>query len=62
MIELSIGFAIGLVIGWFVLPKPAWAQNLWNKAEAAATTAETAAVAKVTPASTASTSNTTPSA
>jgi hypothetical protein len=40
MFELAIGFAVGLVIGWFVLPKPAWAQNLWTKAAADVATAE----------------------
>ena len=24
-------FAAGLVVGWFVLPTPAWVTNLWNK-------------------------------
>lgn len=29
--ELLLGFSIGLVVGWFFLPKPAWAQALWDK-------------------------------
>ena len=28
---LALGFAVGLAVGWFVLPQPEWAKKLWNK-------------------------------
>lgn len=31
MIELLIGIAIGLVVGWNFLPQPTWVRNLWNR-------------------------------
>lgn len=31
MFELSIGFVVGLVIGWNVLPQPQWVLDLYNK-------------------------------
>jgi len=31
MVRLIIGFVVGLIIGWNILPQPAWAKNLWNK-------------------------------
>lgn len=31
MLEFIIGFAVGLVIGWNVLPQPQWVSNLYNK-------------------------------
>lgn len=32
MINLILGFGVGLVVGWFVLPQPQWATDIWNKA------------------------------
>jgi hypothetical protein len=29
--ELVLGIVIGIVIGWNLLPQPAWASNLWHK-------------------------------
>ena len=26
--------AIGLIIGWFVFPRPQWATDIWNKIKA----------------------------
>lgn len=40
------GALLGLVVGWFLLPKPQWAQNLWNKAK---TEVDTAVKAAATP-------------
>lgn len=31
MIEFLIGLVVGLVVGWNLLPQPAWAKNIWNK-------------------------------
>lgn len=31
MFELLIGAAIGLVVGWNVLPQPAWVAALYTK-------------------------------
>jgi len=31
MTRLVIGFIIGLIIGWNILPQPAWAKRLWDK-------------------------------
>jgi hypothetical protein len=31
MIELAIGFLVGLVVGWNVLPQPQWVSNLYTK-------------------------------
>ena len=31
MTRLVIGFIVGLIIGWNVLPQPQWIKNLWNK-------------------------------
>lgn len=31
MLELIVGFAVGLVVGWNLLPQPAWVKNLWSK-------------------------------
>ena len=31
MFELLIGVAIGLVVGWNVLPQPMWVQNLYSR-------------------------------
>lgn len=31
MIELGLGVAIGLVVGWWFLPQPMWMKNLWTK-------------------------------
>lgn len=31
MIEGLIAFAAGLVVGWNLLPQPAWVKNLWSK-------------------------------
>lgn len=28
---LSIGFGVGLVVGWNVLPQPKWARDLYEK-------------------------------
>ena len=28
---LIIGFVIGTVLGWNVLPQPVWAKKLWDK-------------------------------
>lgn len=32
--SLSLGFAIGLVVGWNLLPQPKWVLNLWNRFKA----------------------------
>lgn len=29
---LAIGFAVGLIVGWNVLPQPTWVKNLYGKA------------------------------
>lgn len=31
MTRLVIGFVVGLIIGWNVLPQPQWAKNIWDK-------------------------------
>lgn len=31
MFEVLIGFAAGLVVGWNLLPQPAWVKKLWSK-------------------------------
>lgn len=31
MLNLALAALAGLVVGWFVLPRPAWAVNLWTK-------------------------------
>lgn len=31
MLELLIAAAAGLVVGWFLLPRPAWAEAIWAK-------------------------------
>lgn len=31
MARLLIGFVVGLIIGWNILPQPAWAKSLWDK-------------------------------
>jgi len=31
MTRLILGFVVGLIIGWNVLPQPQWAKNLWDK-------------------------------
>jgi len=31
MFDVLIGFAVGLVVGWNLLPQPAWVKNLWTK-------------------------------
>jgi hypothetical protein len=31
MARLIIGFIVGLIIGWNVLPQPQWAKNIWDK-------------------------------
>jgi len=31
MFELIIGFAGGLVVGWFVLPAPMFVTNFWKR-------------------------------
>jgi hypothetical protein len=31
MFEFIIGFATGLVIGWNLIPQPAWVKSLWSK-------------------------------
>lgn len=31
MTRLVIGFIIGLIIGWNVLPQPKWIRNIWDK-------------------------------
>lgn len=31
MLELVVGVAIGLVIGWNFLPQPQWAKNIVSK-------------------------------
>ena len=28
-----VGFAVGLLVGWNLLPQPAWVKKLWTKAE-----------------------------
>jgi len=32
MFELLLGGAIGLVIGWNILPQPAWVKRLYDRA------------------------------
>ncbi len=34
MIQFILGIAVGLVIGWNLLPQPVWAKNLWDKVTA----------------------------
>ena len=29
--ELVLGFAVGLIVGWNFLPQPVWAKNLMSK-------------------------------
>lgn len=29
---LAVGFGVGLIVGWNVLPQPKWVQDLYNKA------------------------------
>lgn len=31
LVALSIGFGVGLVIGWNVLPQPTWVRSLWER-------------------------------
>lgn len=31
MIDALIFTGIGIALGWFVLPQPQWAVDLWNK-------------------------------
>lgn len=31
MFDFIVGFAVGAVLGWNVLPQPAWSKNLWDK-------------------------------
>lgn len=31
MMELIIGFVIGLLVGWNLFPQPEWVSNLINK-------------------------------
>lgn len=31
MSDLIVGFVVGLVVGWFFLPSPAWARELIKK-------------------------------
>ena len=31
MFEGLIGFTAGLVVGWNLLPQPAWVKSLWSK-------------------------------
>ena len=31
MLELLLGVAIGLVVGWNLLPQPAWVKNIWSR-------------------------------
>ena len=31
MLETLFWVAVGLVVGWNLLPQPAWAKALWNK-------------------------------
>ena len=31
MLEIIIVFAIGLLVGWNLLPQPAWVKALWDK-------------------------------
>lgn len=31
MFELAVGFVVGLVIGWNLLPQPDWVRDLWVK-------------------------------
>lgn len=29
--ELALGFVVGLVVGWFFLPTPQWAKDIYAK-------------------------------
>ncbi len=31
MLEVLLVGVAGLVVGWFVLPRPAWAEEIWKK-------------------------------
>ena len=31
---LTVGFVVGLIIGWNVLPQPKWIRNIWEKIKA----------------------------
>lgn len=31
MIEFMLGIAVGLVVGWFFVPQPQWAKDMYSK-------------------------------
>lgn len=31
LVLMALGFGVGLLIGWNVLPQPKWAKRLWDK-------------------------------
>ena len=37
MFGFLLGVAVGLVVGWNLLPQPTWVSNLYNKTKDAAT-------------------------
>jgi hypothetical protein len=31
MTEIVVGFIVGVLVGWNILPQPQWVKNLWDK-------------------------------